>query len=105
MKICNQAIEILPSSLKYGKTFSIPCIIKSFVLLYQLIDFNASSYSFGRNQVTNLLRENIIRYSGDAYSFQRGWNAVNNVGKNMTALVVGWVGERCSELSTRVAIP
>ena len=26
-------------------------------------------------------------------------------GKNMTALAVGWVGERCSELSTRVAIP
>ena len=33
------------------------------------------------------------------------WNTVVNMGQKMIAVVVGWVGECCNELSTRNTIP
>ena len=46
-----------------------------------------------------LFKENIIRYSRDAYFFQCGWSVVNNVGWKYDRIVVGWVGECCGEPS------
>ena len=48
----------------------------------------------------NILKRIPIRYSGDAYSFQCGIQLLI-WGEN----IVGWVGQYCSELGTRTAIP
>ena len=44
-------------------------------------------------------KENIIRYSRDAYSFQCGWSVYDNVGWKYDRIVVGWAGECCGEPS------
>ena len=48
----------------------------------------------------NILKRILIRYSGDAYSFQCGIQLLIWGEK-----IVGWVGEYCCELGTRIAIP
>ena len=64
-------------------------------------------YAFGRPdhvsktplmESFNPLKRIYIEYSGDAYSFQCGAQLLI-WGENMIALVVGWVGECCSEPS------
>ena len=48
----------------------------------------------------NILKRILIRYPGDAYSFQCGIQLLIWGEK-----IVGWVGEYCSELGIRIAIP
>ena len=48
--------------------------------------------------MSNILKRISIGYSGDVYSFQCGVQLLI-WGENMIALVVGWIGECCSEPS------
>ena len=50
-------------------------------------------------QVTDALKRISVRYSGDAYSFQCGMQSLIWGEWNIITLVVGWVGECCSEPS------
>ena len=55
--------------------------------------------------IKTALKRISVRYSGDAYSFHCGMHAIVTMGWNLITLVVGWVGECCSEPSIWAAIP